>query len=389
MGEYIWKYQKKLRRGITTGTCSAAAAQAAARFLFFGERKESIGILTPKQVRVEVPVYYEESGEDFAEFYVKKDSGDDPDVTNGAKVCVRVSRKKPDGERWFTSDDYPELFLTGGTGIGTVTKKGLEQEVGMSAINKVPREMIFRAVGEIQKMTEEHSNLWIVVSIPDGEELAKKTFNSKLGIEGGLSVLGTSGILEPMSEQSIIDTIEVEIRQYAGQGGTSLLVMPGNYGQAYASEYLKLDLKNSVKCSNYIGDTLDLAVNYGIREFLLVGNIGKLVKLAAGIMNTHSRIADGRQEIFCTHASLAGADKEVIRKLLNSINTEEMLGILEEEHLREPVLQSICEKIQEHMEFRIKGQMTFGVVLFSEHYGYLGQTKDTKKIIEHYRHEIG
>lgn len=425
MEEYVIKNQKKLRLGITTGTCSAAAAQAAAMQLLLGVESHAVTLRTPKGMTVSVPVYLLEADSKKASYKVIKDSGDDPDVTNGTDVCVTVEYaqqstreksnrsagtsgdKKPNGSveiggnagsdgiveasiqsskngsqdrsRAFTNESYPYLTLDGGMGIGRVTKEGLEQAVGQAAINRVPRQMIFDAVADVCEKANVCEPLHITVWMPEGETLAKRTFNPKLGIEGGLSVLGTSGILEPMSEQAIVATIETEIRQLHAVGEEKVLVTPGNYGQAYASEYLGLDLAKSVKSSNYIGDTIDLAISYGMKDFLLVGNIGKLVKLAAGIFNTHSKVADGRGEIFAVHAAMAGAEAKVVQEIYDCINTDRMLDVLEREGLREAVMQSILAAIEKHVAGRVGDTMRFGVIVFSEKYGYLGQTSDAER----------
>ena len=395
MEEYVIKNQKRLRLGITTGTCSAAAAQAAAMQLLLGVESHAVTLRTPKGMTVSVPVYLLESDSRKASYKVVKDSGDDPDVTNGTDVCVTVEFVKQrvceqkDGSQdrscAFTSESFPYLTLDGGIGIGRVTKEGLEQAVGQAAINRVPRQMIFAAVADVCEKANVCEPLHITVWMPEGETLAKRTFNPKLGIEGGLSILGTSGILEPMSEQAIVATIETEIRQLHAVGEEKVLVTPGNYGQAYASEYLGLDLAKSVKSSNYIGDTIDLAISYGMKDFLLVGNIGKLVKLAAGIFNTHSKVADGRGEIFAVHAAMAGAGANVVQEIYNCINTDRMLDVVEREGLREDEMQSILAAIEKHVDDRIGDAMRFGVIVFSEKYGYLGQTKDTAAVLDVFR----
>lgn len=395
MEEYVIKNQKRLRLGITTGTCSAAAAQAASMQLLLGVESHAVTLRTPKGMTVSVPVYLLESDSRKASYKVVKDSGDDPDVTNGTDVCVTVEFVKQrvceqkDGSQdrscAFTSESFPYLTLDGGIGIGRVTKEGLEQAVGQAAINRVPRQMIFAAVADVCEKANVCEPLHITVWMPEGETLAKRTFNPKLGIEGGLSILGTSGILEPMSEQAIVATIETEIRQLHAVGEEKVLVTPGNYGQAYASEYLGLDLAKSVKSSNYIGDTIDLAISYGMKDFLLVGNIGKLVKLAAGIFNTHSKVADGRGEIFAVHAAMAGAGANVVQEIYNCINTDRMLDVVEREGLREDVMQSILAAIEKHVDDRIGDAMRFGVIVFSEKYGYLGQTSDADKVLDVFR----
>ena len=395
MEEYVIKNQKRLRLGITTGTCSVAAAQAAAMQLLLGVESHAVTLRTPKGMTVSVPVYLLESDSRKASYKVVKDSGDDPDVTNGTDVCVTVEFVKQrvceqkDGSQdrscAFTSESFPYLTLDGGIGIGRVTKEGLEQAVGQAAINRVPRQMIFAAVADVCKKANVCEPLHITVWMPEGETLAKRTFNPKLGIEGGLSILGTSGILEPMSEQAIVATIETEIRQLHAVGEEKVLVTPGNYGQAYASEYLGLDLAKSVKSSNFIGDTIDLAISYSMKDFLLVGNIGKLVKLAAGIFNTHSKVADGRGEIFAVHAAMAGAGANVVQEIYNCINTDRMLDVVEREGLREDVMQSILAAIEKHVYDRIGDAMRFGVIVFSEKYGYLGQTSDADKVLDVFR----
>lgn len=390
MEQYIMKNQKQLRLGITTGTCAAAAAKAAASLLLLGIKQETVRICTPKGMTVSVPVFLSLWDEKKAEYKVIKDSGDDPDVTNHTEIVACVEkiendRKLADG--YFHTGQYPFLYMEGGDGVGRITKSGLEQEIGQAAINAVPRSMIFQSVDEICRLAEYETKLLITISVPAGKKLAQRTFNPKLGIEGGISILGTSGILEPMSERAIIDTIEVQIKQLGAQGTSSLLVTPGNYGQGYAADYLQLDMEKSIKCSNYIGDTLDLAAVYGMREFLLVGNIGKLVKLAAGIMNTHSKTADGRCEIMAVHTILCGGTRRMAEEIMECVHTEEILKLLVKWSLAEAVISSLCGKIEEHMRNRGGGRIRCGAVLFSEKMGYLGETESVQEMLEKFRNK--
>lgn len=388
MEPYVLKHQKHLRRGITTGTCTAAAAKAAVSLLLLHIPQETIPIHTPKGVIVSVPVILSLETEKKAEYMVIKDSGDDPDVTNHAQIYASVEKADNTarfGDTVFRDERYPSLFLDGGTGIGRVTRDGLEQKAGQAAINAVPRSMIFQAVGEICELAEYKEKLLIIVRVPNGKELAQRTFNPRLGIRDGISILGTSGILEPMSEQAIIDTIETQIRQLQVQGEKNLLVTPGNYGQGYASSYLHLDLEGSIKCSNYIGDTLDLAVSYGMEHFLLIGNIGKLGKLAAGIMNTHSKTADARCEIFAVHTVLCGGNQEMVQAIMACIHTDEILQYLEQWGLLTAVINSLCVKIQDYLQHRAGTHMQAGVILFSEKFGFLGQTACAGNILTKYR----
>ena len=617
MNEFVFKNQKKLRCGLTTGTCAAACAQAAMLRLLTGQvrsevtvrlpesRKRSLDSIAAAQLHEEIadnranrgtqqnsdgrsPLQQAGSAESDARsseqrvtlavyptadggFATRKDAGDDPDVTNGTEiraciqVCKRASEKivtsdaghlKADRSMWQGKDSeaagsmrmnaehapassreasvlVPEgafmstdgrLYLTGGEGVGRVTKPGLEQAVGQSAINRVPRQMIFDAVQQVLDAFEDEEKrrtegctpslemenklkhvdgkpdaeyirskclnegneksersekpcYLITISVPAGAELAQRTFNPMLGIEGGISILGTTGIVEPMSEAAIIATIETSIRQVLamedaavsetetlrkeevsaaqktetsirqvlameddavseaetlrkedvsadqktetseertaadeavgqppspaaygkqtestgsgrkedgdiGRSARRILAVPGNYGQRYVEQQLGLRGVPVVEVSNYIGEAIDLAVSYGATDFLLVGNVGKLVKLAAGIMNTHSRVADGRWEIFAAHLALCGGTRAQVAAMREATTTEEMLTRLEAMGLRVPVMASIMGEIEAHMAHRIRGQMNFGVIVYSERFGRVGETAGAARLLE-------
>ena len=384
MNTYVIKGKKKLRTGVTTGSCAAAAALAAARALILGERPETVSLVTPAGRTIHLPVLPVETSGDTACYAVEKDSGDDPDVTNGVKILARVSCAPFENAKMppFSDEAYPGISIYGGEGIGTVTREGLEQPVGYPAINRVPRQMIYEALSAVRDAGTGKRDLFVEISIPEGVSLAEKTFNPELGIRGGLSVLGSTGILEPMSEKAIIDTIEAEIKIRAAEGRRVLLSSPGNYGRRYMEDYLGLSDWDSVKCSNYVGDMIDLAVGHGFTKILLVGNLGKLIKLAAGIMNTHSKTADGRREIMVTHAALAGADQTLLTRLYAAIGTEEMLDILEEAGIRKPVTESILSAIDEKLSKRAGEDVMIGAIVFSESYGYLGETPRAGELLE-------
>lgn len=471
MNEFVFKNQKKLRCGLTTGTCAAACAQAAMLRLLTGQVLPEVTVRLPesgKRVREsiagvsfrdEISKDRENSGTQhesegmsqlqqagpaegsqgsFAQrvtlsvyptadggFATRKDAGDDPDVTNGTEIRAYIQvcdvASVPAGA--FASADG-RLYLTGGVGVGRVTKPGLEQAVGQSAINRVPRQMIFDAVQQVLEDFGEDActNCYLItISVPAGAELAQRTFNPMLGIEGGISILGTTGIVEPMSEAAIVATIESSIRQVLamedvatsgakklrkeevsashgkqtvstdsgrkedgdiGRRARRILAVPGNYGQRYVEQQLGLRGVPVVEVSNYIGEAIDLAVSYGATDFLLVGNVGKLVKLAAGIMNTHSRVADGRWEIFAAHLALCGGTRAQVAAMREATTTEEMLTRLEEMGLRAPVMTSIMGEIEAHMAHRIRGQMDFGVIVYSERFGRVGETAGAERLLE-------
>ena len=362
---------KLLRCGYTTGSCAALAASGAVRLLLSGEAPPTVRLVTPKGWPVEVPLAEAVLDGEEARCAVRKDAGDDPDVTDGCLVCAAVRRT----ERGITVD--------GGAGVGRVTKPGLDQPVGAAAINTVPRRMIRDAARAVCEELGYGGGLEILISVPNGEELAKKTFNPMLGIEGGVSILGTSGVVEPMSERALIDTIELELRQAAALGGKRVILTPGSYGEAYLHE-IGLDGCGVpvVKCSNFIGDALDAAAALGFEDVLLVGHVGKLVKLAGGVMNTHSRQADCRAELFTAHAAVCGASPALCRALMEAVTADACLALLEEAGLKEAVLESLLAAIQTQLDRRAAGRLRGGAVLFSNRYGGLGATAEAESILK-------
>ncbi len=359
---------KKLRYGYTTGTCAAAAAKAATLLLLTGRAPETVNIMTPKGIGLTLPVEESSRREGAARCAVRKFSGDDPDVTDGALIAAEVSLCPEPGIR-----------IDGGAGVGRVTKPGLKVPVGAAAINPGPRAMIEAAVKEALEETEAVPGLLVIVSVPEGAALAQKTFNPRLGILGGISILGTSGIVEPMSEEALLESIRLEIRQRKALGDRRLILAPGNYGTDFLKTAFGLSEERIVKCSNYIGKALDLAAEAGFKEVLLAGHIGKLVKLSGGIMNTHSREGDGRGELMAACALRAGADGDTARAILACVTTDEMLRILREKGLLEDAMEALGERIDLYVSARVKGALTVGVLVFSDGVGPLCATGPAKE----------
>lgn len=375
---YVRSGQKLLRCGYTTGTCAALAAAGAARLLLTGIAPETVALRTPKGIVVEVAPLFCRAAAEGAECAIEKDGGDDVDVTTGLPVTATVT----------LLPGTPGVRITGGAGVGRVTKPGLDQPVGQAAINHVPRQMITEALRREAEAACYPGGFAVTISIPGGEEVARRTFNPHIGVEGGLSVLGTSGIVEPMSQQAILDTIQLEMNQAAlrAKDHRRLILAPGNYGLDYLHEtYPQFAAIPVVKTSNFIGDTLDMAAAAHFEQVLLVGHVGKLCKLAGGIMNTHSHTADCRTELFCTHAALCGADREVCTALYNAATTDACLEILDTAGLREPVLQSLLAAIQLHLDRRAGGAFRVGAVLFSNQFGPLGQTETAARLLNEWK----
>ena len=374
MEQYIEKDGKRLRLGYTTGSCAAAAAKAAAWMLLTGRRKETITLDTPKGIRLELAVREITMRADSVSCAIEKDSGDDPDVTKGTLIFASVRRT-----------DEPGVHIDGGEGVGRVTKRGLDQPVGNAAINSVPRQMIRENVEEVMALTDSSGGLDVVISAPEGETLAKKTFNPRLGIVGGISILGTTGIVEPMSEAALVETIRVELRQRRAMGKEYALLTPGNYGSDFIRQNLGVDLNTAVQVSNFLGDALDICRALGFRGALLVGHVGKLVKTAGGMMNTHSKYGDCRMEILAAHAAAAGVDAEHICEILDCAACDDAVRILRECGRDAPALARVTERALFHLSHRADG-MEVGLLMFSKEYGVLGQSENApallKKIME-------
>ena len=385
-----------LRSGFTTGTCAAVAAKAAAVLLITGEKEDYIELMTPGGKKASMKILEHRMEKGRAGCCVEKDSGDDPDVTHQSRIWAWVQlqpavaggekQENLSGrERWYASEKYSFLYLTGGGGIGLVTRPGLSCPVGKHAINPVPRQMIFQSVAEVCLECGWSRPLLITVEIPGGEMLAAKTFNPRLGISGGLSVLGTSGIVKPMSQEALLETIRLELHMKAVSGQKRLILTPGNYGEAFVKEQLHLSLEEGIICSNFIFDSLMYAAAEGFREILLVGHMGKLIKVAGGVKNTHSMYGDRRMEILAACCKAAGVtDEKLLNVIEGSNTTEEAAKHLEKAGLTETVMAEVMSRIQAQAREWTSHQMEIEVVTFSSSYGILGMTKNAGEMAERF-----
>ena len=401
---YIMRGSKKLRMGYTTGSCAAAAARGAAFMLLSGKEIQEVKIHTPKGIVLNLELLDIRRSAEKVSCAVRKDGGDDPDVTDKALIYAEVTFGTEEG-----------IVIDGGFGVGRVTKPGLDQPVGNAAINHVPRQMIRENVEEIQKKLDDFRALQVIISVPEGEELAKHTFNPRLGITGGISILGTSGIVVPMSEEALISTIRVEMEMRKAQGDRVLLVTPGNYGQDFLKTYPWVRADHSVKCSNYVGKTLEFAAELGFDAILFVAHLGKFVKVSGGIMNTHSRYGDGRTtflameamfagacvetgkahsheadcraELLTAQAVRAGADLALAKKLLETGTTEEAVQILKEAGCLKETMEKVTEKIAFYMNYHIEGRVQTEAIVFSSNEGLLGETPGAGELLERLREQ--
>lgn len=359
-----------MRYGFTTGSCAAAAAKAAVYMLLTGKRKTAITIETPKGIPYEAEILEIScKGTGIGRSVscaVKKDGGDDPDITTGALICAKVS---------FAPEDGGEVYIDGGIGVGRVTRNGLDQPPGEAAINHVPREMIRKEVSEVCGFLDYPGGVKVEIFVPEGERLAARTFNPRLGIVGGISILGTSGIVEPMSRQALLDTIRVELKQRRAEGYDYVAVSPGNYGLDFVQKHYGYDLDRSVKCSNFIGETIDIAKELGFTGMLITGHIGKMIKVAGGIMNTHSREGDCRMELLAAFAVKAHTEPEKVRQLLDCVTTEDALKVLEEAGTRNEVMEYAIQRVCYYLDKRSGGEIRMDCIIYANEFGELAKSE--------------
>ena len=358
----------KLQYGYTTGACATVCAKASCEMLLTKEKILKTEILTPKGITVCMDILHTDIAENSVCCAVKKFSGDDPDITNGMLIYAKCE-KIPFG-----------IEITGGIGIGTVTKVGLNQPVGEKAINSVPRQMITAVITEICEKYDYNGGIRVTIYAPQGTELAKKTLNEKLGIIGGISIIGTTGIIEPMSNSALIETIRLEENVLHKQGKKSLLLTIGNYSQKFLSENMPAVLDKSVICSNFIGEAIDNALQLGFENILLIGHIGKLVKLGAGIMNTHSSVADGRMEVLITCGVLCDVPCDILKNIAQCVTVDSALSLLATVGKKNEVCSLLMQRIQHYLTLRVRNAVNIGAILFSDKFGIVGKTDNADKL---------
>ncbi|MBM7614723.1 cobalt-precorrin-5B (C(1))-methyltransferase CbiD [Alkaliphilus hydrothermalis] len=372
MDRYVIKNGKRLRYGYTTGSCATAASKAAAMMLLEGKAIEKVKIDTPKGWELDLKVHDISIDATGASCSIIKDGGDDPDATNGLKIYSQVSWRN-DGE----------IHIDGGIGVGRITKGGLPVPVGSAAINPVPRQMIER---EVRSVIGEGRGVDIKIYVPRGEEVGAKTFNPRLGIVGGISILGTSGIVEPMSEEAFKESLSIELSMLRNEGVEKLVMVPGNYGRDLARDHFRIDEKHLFKISNFVGFMLDEALAKGIKKILIIGHMGKIVKVAGGIFHTHSKIADGRLEILTAYLGLMGASREDLKKIMESNTTEEAIQSIKEFGY-DDVFLTLAEKISEKCRQRTYHKVEIGTVVFSMEEGVLGVCPIGEELLEEFKNE--
>ncbi|MGT2785047.1 cobalt-precorrin-5B (C(1))-methyltransferase CbiD [Streptococcus merionis] len=374
MDEYVYVDGKKLKRGYTTGTCATAATVAALYMILNQEIEEKITVQTASGVEVTMDIQNPSYELEKATAAVEKDGGDDADATHGLLIYSTVT----------LLPDQTDIEIDGGIGVGRVTEEGLANPVGMAAINPTPRRMIEKSVREI---IGDNCGAHVLIWVPGGEERAKLTYNPRLGIVGGISILGTTGIVNPMSEDSWKAAITVELTMLYNQGYRSVVLAPGNYGEDFTTTVLGIDKSRIVNMSNFVGHVLKEVQRIGFTKVLIVGHMGKLVKVASGIFSTHSKDADARMETLIANLALMGAPLDLLEKV-DGCTTTEAAGEAIKEYGYEGVYQILADKIKFRSERLLKyrkPEVHIDVVLFASKEGYLASTKPLDMIKEEWR----
>ena len=371
MDDYAYVNGKKLRKGFTTGTCATAATAAAISMILNQDIEEKVTVSTANGVEVTMDIKDPSFGELTASAAVEKDGGDDADATHGLLIYSTVT----------LIPDSNDIEIDGGEGVGRVTQKGLKCDVGMAAINPTPRAMIEKTA---RQLLGPNCGAKIIISVPGGEETAKLTYNSRLGIVGGISILGTTGIVNPMSEESWKASITIELTMLYNQGYRSVVLAPGNYGEDFATNVLGIPPHRIVNMSNFVGHVLKEVQRIGFTRVLMVGNMGKFVKVAGGIFSTHSKDSDARMEIIMANLALLGAPVELLEKVDQCITTDAAGTLIEEYHYEE-VYQVLVDKMKFRSERLLrnrKPEVSIDVVTFGTEAGYLASTQTLEEIAE-------
>lgn len=372
----LWHNGKSYRKGYTTGSCATAAAKVAALMVLRQQVINQVSIVTPSGVTLRLNVEQPLICGQQASAAIRKDGGDDVDATHGMLIFAQL-----------TLNDSGSISIVGGEGVGTVTRKGIGLPLGSSAINRTPLHTIEEAVREV---IGPERGAEIVIFAPEGEERAQKTYNGRLGILGGISIIGTTGIVTPMSEESWKRSLALELEMKRAQGMTSVILVPGNHGERFVQEQMQLNGDRVVTMSNFVGYMLQEAQRLGFHRVVLVGHLGKLIKVAAGIFHTHSHIADGRMETLVTRLALMGAPRELLQAVFECSTTEAAMELIEQhgwQAVYNDIAQAICARINQMLRFAVQ-PLQCDAVLFSFDNIVLGSSRPVDDIVADLRTEI-
>jgi cobalt-precorrin-5B (C1)-methyltransferase len=381
-----------LRYGYTTGSCATGATLAAVQGLLAGEIPDKVELLTPAGITLNLEILEKSLTKDSASCAVRKDAGDDPDVTHGCLVfaCIKPGNVVAEFTRpgnvvaeftrpgnvaaEFTRPEE-QILIEGGDGVGIVTRPGLRVSPGQAAINPVPRAMIKEAVAPLLKRW---NGLKVIISVPGGEALAKKTFNPRLGILGGISIIGTTGIVRPMSQEALKDSLTACLDVARALGYETVVLVPGNLGEGACRRHFNLPQEQVVQIGNFLGFMLNEAVKRHFRRIILAGHPGKLAKLLRGDLDTHSLKSAPAMDIINKVLKEEGLEEETLRVLENLPTVE---GILQELKSRDrlKLMNCVADRIEIKASTLVQEKSEMGVILFNMEMGIAGLSNGARR----------
>ena len=367
---------KQLKGGYTTGACLAAGAKAGAMIMQGEDIGDRVDIVALDGTPLQIPIASVELLAHGVKVEIIKDAGDDPDITNGTSVFITFSFLTQEQLQpvYGQSILYQQILFEAGQGIGHATKPGLSLAVGEPAINPGPRQLVYNSIKDIIG----DKACLVRVDIPAGTELATKTLNPVLGIEGGISVIGTTGVLRPMSEEAFKNSLVPQIEVAKAAGFTTQIFVPGKIGERIATSW-GLPTEAMVQTSNFIGFMLEAGADHGLERILLFGHIGKLAKVAAGVFHTHNRVGDARLEVLAAYSAAQGMPAEGVQRILQAVTTEEALPVIEEYDLQS-VYQVIAARASYRAERLLFNRLQVGTVLVTLQGKLLGMDEKAKEI---------
>lgn len=339
-----------LKKGFTTGTCAQAAAKAACIMLINRRMLNEIGVKTPGGKKLNLRLIGQKIRKNSAQCAVIKDSGDEPDVTNGARIYAKVKFSSVKG-----------ISIKGGKGVGKITKPGLSLKVGEWAINPVPRRMILE---ELSPFLLKDKGFEVSISVPEGKELAKQTYNPKLGIMGGISIIGTTGIVEPKSVDAYKASLALELDVLKAAGIDKVFLVLGYVSERFCKEKLKVQDSAMIKIGDHIGFMLENSLKKKLRGVVLVGHLGKLIKVTNGQFNTHFSFGDKRLESLAHYAESCGGDTHTIHRILSQKTAEAAIGILRDAGLSQ-VFARIAKDVVKNCRELVSNGLEVNCILLS------------------------
>lgn len=348
--------KSSLRTGYTTGTCAAAATKAALSALVSGDNLPKVNVSLPKDKHIVIDIaWIKFVNEKSVTASVIKDGGDDPDVTNGAEIWSTVS----------LLESSNKIMIDGGIGVGRVTKPGLGLEIGKAAINPTPLKMINQAIEEIlEKQQKNRYGLSILISVPKGEEIAKRTDNPRLGIIGGISILGTTGIVIPYSTASFAASIRQSIDVSIAMGSDSVILTTGGRSEDFARSIFGNSVADHayIQIGDFIGFSIKQCAIKKIKKAYVIGFIGKLTKMAMGVKQTHVKGSNVDMNFLATLANRCGANNDLVKKI-KLANTARHVGELIDQSGLSMFYDVLCEEVYNHLSKDSPSDLKIKIIL--------------------------